>query len=122
MVKKPRILIAEDERSIAQALQLKLNNSGFEANIAENGVKALDILAKEKFDLLLLDLIMPEMDGFGVLEELKKRNQKIRVIVSTNLSQEEDRRRVEAFGVKDYLVKSDTPITEIVKRVQRALG
>ena len=116
-----KILIVEDEKPMAHALELKLNNSGFEAKAVFNGEEALEILTKEKYDLVLLDLVMPKMDGFALLENLKKKKIKVSVIITSNLSQEEDETRAKSLGAKDFLVKSDTPIAEIVKRCQNQL-
>ncbi len=122
MAEKKKILIAEDEKPMSRALVLKLGNSGYEAKPAYDGQEALDMLAKEKFDLILLDLMMPRVDGFGVLEEMKKRGDSTPVICSTNLSQPSDIDRTKALGVIDYFVKSDTPISEVVDRVGKALS
>ena len=72
MPDKKRILIAEDEKSMARALELKLNSAGYDTKVAYDGNQALDVLKTEKYDLVLLDLMMPAVDGFGVLEEMKK--------------------------------------------------
>ncbi len=117
-----RILIVDDERPIATALLLKLGHSGFFAKIASNGREALEILEKESFDLMLLDLMMPELDGFGVLKAMKKRGLTIPVIVSSNLGQEEDRAQAKALGAADYLVKADTPLLDIVEKIKHAIG
>ncbi len=122
MAEKKKILIVEDEKPMSRALVLKLNNSGYDAKPAYDGQEALDILTKEKFDLILLDLMMPRVDGFGVLEEMKKRGDNTSVICSTNLSQPSDIDRTKAFGVKDYFVKSDTPISEVIERVAKVLA
>lgn len=117
-----KILIAEDEKPMAKAMQLKLVSEGFEVSIAGNGKQALEKLAKEKFDLLILDLVMPVKDGFVVLEELKKSKRKMPVIVASNLSQEDDVKRAKSLGARDFFVKSDTPISGVVERVKAALG
>lgn len=117
MAKVYKVLIAEDEKPMASALELKLNKSGFEAKAVFDGVAALDVLDKEKYDLLLLDLIMPKTDGFDVIQKLQDKKNNIPIIVLSNLSQEEDRQKAVELGVIDYFVKSDTPITDIVKRV-----
>ena len=117
-----KVLIAEDEKPMAKALELKLNNSGFEAKAVFNGNEAILEMEKEKYDLLLLDLMMPSMDGFSVLEKMKEKGIKIPVIVSTNLSQEEDVQKAKDLGAKDYFVKSDTPINKVVEYVQKILG
>lgn len=116
-----KVLIVEDEKPMARALELKLNNSGFEAKTAQNGAMALEILAKEQFDLMLMDLIMPVMDGFKLLEELKNKGSKMPVIVSTNLSQEEDKKRVMDLGAVDYFVKADVPINQVLEKVKQKL-
>jgi len=116
-----RILIVEDTASIAEVMKLKLDNSGFQATVATNGVEAVEIVGKQEFDLILLDLIMPKLDGFGVLEELKKRNITTPVIVTTNLGQPEDMERVKKFGVKDYFLKVDMPLAVMVERIKKVL-
>ena len=116
-----KILIAEDEKPMAHALEIKLNNSGFAAKAVFDGQAVLEELAKEKYDLLLLDLIMPEKDGFAVLAELKQNGNKIPVIVSTNLSQEEDLKKAKALGATDYFIKSDTTINQVVEQVKKIL-
>lgn len=122
MPEKKKILIAEDERPMARALELKLNKYGFEAKVVSNGEEALEELGKTKYDLLLLDLMMPIKDGFGVLEGIKEKGYTIPVIISTNLSQENDVKKAKELGAKDYFVKSDTPINEVITRVEKVLA
>ncbi len=121
MAKNKKILIVEDEKSIANALKLKLENSGYESDIALNGREALEMLEGNGYSLVLLDLVMPVMDGFGVLEEMKKKGITTPVLISTNLSQEEDEKRAKELGAKDFFVKSDTPITEVINQVDKYL-
>jgi len=116
-----KVLIVEDEKPLAQALYLKLKKNNIESEIAYNGEEALEILEKQSFDLILLDLIMPQMDGFAMLEELKKKGIKTPVVVTSNLGQEEDIKRVMEMGVKEYIIKSNTPIVEIVNKVKAIL-
>ena len=117
-----KILIAEDERPMAQALEIKFKAAGFDAVAVFDGEEALQSLAKDKYDLLLLDLMMPKKDGFSVLEELKRQGNPIPVIVSTNLSQAEERNKAMALGAKDYFVKSDTPINDVIEHVKKLLS
>ncbi len=114
-----KILIAEDEKPLSRALDLKLTNEGYEVTVAYNGVEAIEKLKTDKYDLLLLDLVMPELDGFGVLEEMKKNKIKVPTIVLTNLSQDQDREKVIKLGAKDFFVKSDSPISNIVKYIKK---
>jgi len=119
--KSPRILVVEDERPMARALELKLQHSGFEVAVVNDGQAALDILQKEKFDLILLDLMIPKIDGFGVIQTLRERKNKTPVIVTTNLSQEDDAKKVKDLGAAGYFVKSDTPINKLVDHVVATL-
>jgi DNA-binding response OmpR family regulator len=115
------ILVVEDEKAIAKALELKLTHSGFKVKSVQNGKDALDAIEKNKFDLILLDLVIPILDGFGVLTALQVKKLKIPIIVLTNLSQEEDRKRALDLGATDFFVKSETPIAGIVSRVRSLL-
>jgi len=117
-----KILIAEDEKPMAQALVLKLENEGFAAKAVFNGEEAIVALKAEQFDLMLLDIMMPKLDGFGVLEKMKTDNIKIPVIITSNLSQKEDIDRATGLGAVGFVIKSDTPIAEIVKNVKEALN
>ncbi len=119
---KKKILIIEDEKSMARALELKLTFAGFEVLCAGNGEEGLDLLGKETFALILLDLIMPKMDGFAFLEALKEKDIHIPVMVLTNLSQAEDETRVKALGAKEFFIKSNTTIATIVEKVTQFLS
>lgn len=119
-----RILVCEDEAPIAKAFSLKLTAAGFDVEIAPDGQVALDQLQNGNFDLLILDMVMPNVDGIGVLTAMKERALTTPVIVATNLSQTEDVNRTAQVydSVKDYFVKSETPIAEMVERVKKVLG
>ncbi|MFA5248361.1 MAG: response regulator [Patescibacteria group bacterium] len=117
-----KILIVEDEKLIIKPLELKLKLSGFETGVAYNGEEALEILKNEKFDLVLLDLMMPRVDGFAVLIELKKRGDETPVIVASNLNQMDDISRALELGVNSYYVKSNTSLSEIVENIRKALN
>lgn len=115
-----RVLIVEDERPLAHALELKLRHEGLDVTVAGNGQDCLALLDKEHFDVVLLDMMMPVMDGFQVLKELQGRTQKPVVFVLSNLSQHEDESRVLAAGAKKYFIKSDTPLAVIVEEIKKA--
>ena len=116
-----KILIAEDEKSMAHALEMKLNKSGFDAKAVFDGEEAILELKAHKYDLLLLDLMMPKKNGFDVLLEMKQNNIKVPTILSTNLCQEDDLKKGKELGAVDYFVKSDTPIYEVVERIKKIL-
>jgi len=119
--KKKKILIIEDEKPMARALELKLTHAGFEAMSAPNGEKGIELIGEQTFSLILLDLVMPKFDGFKVLETLKEKKIKTPVMVLTNLSQEDDEKRAKALGAKEFFIKSNTPIATIVEKVERFL-
>ncbi|MDA1209230.1 MAG: response regulator [bacterium] len=113
-----RILIVEDERPLAHALELKFQHDGFDTVTCTNGLDALAEAKSGKFACILLDLIMPQMDGFTFLEEMKSKKIKGHVVILSNLGQDEDRERAKELGAVEYFVKSNTPITEIIKKVK----
>ena len=117
-----KILVVEDEKPLSKALYLKLTHSGFDVTCVFDGEEAIEVLKKDKFDLLTLDLILPKVDGFKVLEEMAANNISVKTLIATNLSQEEDFERAKKFGVSDFFVKSNTPISEVVAQIKRLLG
>ncbi len=120
--KQKKVLVAEDEKPLAKALNLKLTKMGFLVSSVFNGSDAIKALQKESFDFILLDLIMPEKDGFKVLSELQAKKNNTPVAVLSNLGQEEDIKRAKSLGALAYFVKADTPIQNIVNFVQEHIG
>lgn len=118
---KKRILIVEDEKPLAHALELKMTHEGYETTVAPTGRAGLDEASTGKYDLILLDLILPEIDGFAILEALKAKKLNPVIIVLSNLGQDEDRKKAADFGVKNYLVKSNVPLADIVKVVKSSI-
>lgn len=116
--KPKKILIAEDEKAYSRALVLKLKNAGFEADSVENGEEALEAIKRGSFDLLLCDLVMPKMNGFQLLEEIKKQGLIIPTIGLSNLSQADDEKKMRGAGAIDFLSKSNTPIIDVIKKVE----
>lgn len=116
-----KILIVEDEKPLAHALSLKLEKAGFGAMIAFDGQEGLDLFEKNKFDLVLLDIILPKVDGFAFLEKMKAEGNKVPIIMTSNLSQPEDEVRAKGLGAVGYLIKSNTQISDIVKKVEEIL-
>ncbi len=116
---KKSILVVDDEKSLAQALELKLKHAGYEAKAVFNGQAAVDELRVNHYDVVLLDLVMPTMGGFEVLETLKRENIKLPIIVTSNLSQEEDIKKATSLGATEYFVKSNTPISDIVSQIEK---
>lgn len=107
---------------MARVLEIKLTQAGFEVKSAGNGEDGLAIMEKQDFSLVLLDLMIPKLDGFKVLEKLKERKNKTPVIVLTNLSQMEEEKRARELGAADFFIKSDTSILKIVEQVKEKLS
>lgn len=117
-----RILVVEDEEAISRALVdwLSLPPEGYKVELAENGSEALEKLSQQKFDLILLDLVLPDIDGFGVLATLKERKDDTKVIVLTNLDQPEDIQRVSDLGVPhfNFFIKNETKLSMLSKKIE----
>lgn len=115
---KKKILIIEDERPLAHALELKLSHGGFSVISANSGSAAISAIAQTKFDLILLDLILPEIDGFELIQKIRETDTAVRIVILSNLGQPEDKERVAKFNVTAYYVKSNMPLASVVESVQ----
>lgn len=116
-----KILIIEDEKASAKALEIKLQKIGYDTKTVFNGEEGLKEVENGGYDLVLLDILMPIIDGWGVLEKIKEKGIKIKVIITTNLSQPEDKKRAMEMGTSDFMVKSDSTLINIVDRIQSIL-
>lgn len=118
------ILIGEDDRFIAKIYTTKLLEEGYQIEHATNGEDVLRLAREKKPDLILLDLIMPVMDGFEALQKLKAdpKLKKIKVLILSNLSQEEDKKRVMDLGAEEYVVKAHISFYELVALVKKYSG
>jgi DNA-binding response OmpR family regulator len=117
---KGKILIIEDDRFLRELMVRKLKMENLEVVEAEDGAEGLKKIKEEKPDLVLLDLILPEMDGFEVLEQ-KRKDEEIKdipVIILSNLGQKEEIDRGLQLGAKDYLVKAHFSPSEIVEKIK----
>ena len=108
--------------SLSKALKLKLVSLGFEADVVKDGEEALSLIKKQHYDLMLLDLMMPQLDGFGVLAALKGVKNRPVIFVNSNLSQATDREKAMKLGADQYLIKSDISLKEIVEKITKALA
>lgn len=116
-----KLLIAEDEEVLLNVLKDRFQSEGWEVITSVNGEEAIEILKKVRFDLLLLDLLMPIKDGFAVLEEIKDnpKLQKLPVIVLSNLGAEDDIKKALELGAQDYFVKTQNPLSKIVEKADK---
>ena len=123
-IRKLKILLVEDDTALASVYRSRLELEGFDVCEANNGEDALSLAVSEHPDLILLDVMMPKISGFDVLDILRNTPEttNIRVIMLTALSQPKDKERAEQLGVDDYLVKSQVVIGDVVERVRYHLG
>lgn len=118
------VLVVEDDVFLRQLLTEKLKKEGFEVYEASGGEEALELIKKKLPMLVLLDLVMPGVDGFQVLQETRKDpiTQNIPVIVLSNLGESSDIERAKKLGVDDYLIKAHFILEEIVEKISQVLA
>lgn len=112
-----KILVVEDEVDLAAGVRDALTHVGFEVAVQHDGAKALEELRRERYDLVVLDLMLPGMNGIELLKELRKDRADIRVLILTALSDEEDLLKGFQAGADDYMAKPFSP-RELVARIE----
>jgi two-component system phosphate regulon response regulator PhoB len=118
-----RILLVEDDDALANVYLIRLQAEGFDVHRVSNGEDALATALKYNPDLVLLDIMMPKVSGFDVLDILRNTpgTSYVKIIMLTALGQESDIARAKALGVNDYLVKSQVVIADVVGRIRKQL-
>ncbi len=118
---KKQILLVEDEQFLSTLLKNRLENDGFEVILARDGEEALNYLKTVKPALVLLDLILPKISGFDVLEAINSDPQlhKAPVMIISNLGQESDIARGKELGAIDYFIKAKISIDDLIKEVEK---
>lgn len=118
-----KILVIEDDKFLRELIAQKLSKQEFEVLEAVDGEKGLKMTKEESPDLILLDLILPGMDGFEVLAKIKEdpKLSSIPVIILSNLGQKDEIERGLNLGAVDYLVKAHFTLGEIIKKIKEAL-
>ena len=121
---KKKILLVEDDMALSAVYRSRLEIEGFDVREANNGEDALSATVEYRPDLILLDVMMPKISGFDVLDILRNTPEtaNVRIIMLTALRQPKDKERAESLGVDDYLVKSQVVIGDVVARVKHHLG
>lgn len=119
-----RVLLAEDDRFLRRAAEARLRRHGLDVLTAVDGEEALRIARAERPDLVLLDVVMPKLEGFEVLKLLKEdeATARIPVIVLSNLGQERDVAQAKALGAVAFFVKAHLSLQDLVDRVDAALA
>ncbi len=124
MSKQKKVLLIEDDPFLQSMYANKFDLEGFLVVVAEDGPKGLRLAEKEKPDIILLDILLPRMDGYEVLQNLKANNKTkdIPVLLLTNLSQRNDIQRGIELGAVDYLIKAHFMPSEVVAKTKEVLG
>ena len=118
-----KILVIEDEEIMVDLLQKKLTKEGYEVSVARDGVEGIKIMKKTKPDLILLDIIMPKMGGFEVMEKMaqEKELKKIPVIIISNSGQPVEIDKAQRLGAKDWLVKTEFDPKEVIEKIKKQI-
>ncbi len=120
MAKELRILLIDDDELSRDIYAEVFVNSGFKVLKAKDGVEGLDIATKEKPDVIFTGIIMPRMDGFSLMQELKKNvsTANIPVAIFSHFGRKEDQERAKELGAKDFIIRTDTPPIRAVERIK----
>ncbi|MFC1630122.1 response regulator [Patescibacteria group bacterium] len=117
------ILLIEDDPFLIDLYSTRLKAAGFEIDVATNGQEGLEKVREKKPDLLVLDMVLPTIDGWEVLKELKKeeRFKDLKILIFSNLDQKADIEGAFRFGVTKYLIKAHYTPTEVIKEIEKIL-
>lgn len=119
-----KILIVEDDKFVSELYEHQFSKNNFATKVAEDGEKALDLIKREKFDAILLDIMIPKIDGVEVLKKLKAdtTTKDIIVIILSNLGQDELIKQAFQIGAKAYIIKSLYTPDQVVAETKSILG
>lgn len=119
-----KILIVEDDPMLVEIYSKKFELSGFEVFLASSGTEAISKAQEVHPDVILLDLVLPEIDGFGALKKIRedKSLDNTKIIISSNLSQEEERQKAEDLGANGFITKANFTPQEMVNKVREVVG
>ena len=122
--RSPRILLVEDDITLAGLYKMRMEAEGFEVKHSSNGEEALQVAKEFSPNLILLDIMMPQLDGFNVLDILRNTPgfDDTKIIVLSALGEPADQAKAKALGAVEYLVKSQIVITELMARIRFHLG
>lgn len=119
-----KILLVEDGKDLLELMKMKLEIEGFEVQVAQTGGQALNYLQKNRPALVLLDILLPDIDGLTVLNEIaaNSKTKNLPVIILSNLADQGSLEQTAAVGDYEYLVKAKISLNEIVIKIKKKLG
>lgn len=122
---KYKILLVEDDQTLVKMYVIKLEREGFIVDVAYNGIDGLEKLEKNIYDTMLLDLMMPQMDGFEMIKTFNgsKFYRKFPILILSNLGQQEDIDKAVSLGIgkDDYIVKANMTPSEVIERIRKSI-
>jgi len=123
MENKKSVLIVEDDSFLQGLVSRKLNSEGHNIFIAGSSSDVFRVLQHQKIDLILLDLLLPKVDGFEILKQLREKEEtkNAPVIVFSNLSEEKDIKKAQALGISAYMIKSNFTLDELSEKIKEIL-
>ena len=116
-----KILIVEDNVDLIEAYKLVFETAGFDVGLAYDGNQARDEIKSFNPDLILLDIMIPYMNGFQLLKEVRESGNNVKIIINSNLSQDSEVKKSFELGANEYLRKSDYTVSELVEKVKEFL-
>ncbi len=118
-----KIVIVEDDKPIAQMYEIKFVHAGFIVFLAENGLVGLETIEKQKPDAVLLDLMMPEMDGEEMLSKLRATDwgKDMKVVILTNVSEEEVAKKISKYNISGFIIKAQYTPAQVVEKISKIL-
>ena len=123
MNKKTSVLIIEDDSYISDMYRIKLESEDFEVITSKDGIAGIKMLERQKPDIVLLDIVLPKIDGFSVLKTIKRNPElkEIPIVLLTNLSQKENVEKGFELGADSYIIKAHFTPSEVVEKIKKIL-
>lgn len=119
---KKKVLVVEDDKFFMDLLVKRLSGADFAVVFAQSGKLGLDMATSEKPDVILLDILLPDMDGFEILTKIKEAKNPAPVIFLSNLGSREQLQKAKDLGITTFMIKATVSLDNIVKEVQKAAG
>lgn len=119
-----KILIVEDDSFLQSLAASKLAKEGYEVATASNGEDAIRKLDTEVFDFVLLDLVLPGVDGFGILQHVRanEKTKNVPVIIFSNLAEDKDIKHAKELGANEFMIKSNFTLDELAEKIAELIG
>ncbi len=117
-----KILVVEDDTSIMKVEVYALKEEGFKVDMARNGAEALELIKKNDYGVILLDLVMPKRTGFDVMHDLKLHGNKVPILVFSNMTEAVSKEEALRLGARDYFHKNKIDLDELVEKVKKFIS